>query len=107
MKPGRIDILVGMDVMSRLICPELRKGPLGAPMAQKTVFGWTLCGSIKASPSPPINVQSLHCDVQLDRALTRLWELEESPKNLISHPKRASAKIISLLRTKDHLMAAF
>ncbi|XP_053968521.1 uncharacterized protein LOC128869947 [Anastrepha ludens] len=33
MKPGRVDILIGMDVMDQLICTELRKGPSGAPMA--------------------------------------------------------------------------
>ncbi|XP_036342978.1 uncharacterized protein LOC118752233, partial [Rhagoletis pomonella] len=39
-KPGRIDVLVGMDLMDQLICAELRK----------------------------------------DRALARLWELEDSPQ---------------------------
>ncbi|XP_036347034.1 uncharacterized protein LOC118756375 [Rhagoletis pomonella] len=80
MKPGRIDILVGMDAMDQLICIDLRKGPVGTPMAQRTVFGWTLFGSVDSSASPQLHLPSLHCDVQLDRALTRLWELEESPR---------------------------
>ncbi|XP_017474551.1 PREDICTED: uncharacterized protein LOC108365103 [Rhagoletis zephyria] len=53
MKPGRIDILVGMDAMDQLICIDLRKGPTGTPMAQKTVFGWTLFGSVDSSASTP------------------------------------------------------
>ncbi|XP_036347504.1 uncharacterized protein LOC118756877, partial [Rhagoletis pomonella] len=79
-KPGRIDVLVGMDVMDQLICVELRKGPSGTPMAQKTVFGWTLFGNVDSLGSPTPSLQSLHCDVQLDRALARLWELEDSPQ---------------------------
>ncbi|XP_053968764.1 uncharacterized protein LOC128870195 [Anastrepha ludens] len=80
MKPERIDILVGMDVMGQLLCSEIRKGPPGTPMAQRTVFGWTLFGNVDGSESTSLGLQSLHCEVQLDRALTRLWELEEAPK---------------------------
>ncbi|XP_017464969.1 PREDICTED: uncharacterized protein LOC108358258 [Rhagoletis zephyria] len=80
MKPGRIDILVGMDVMQQLLCSEVRKGPPGTPMTQRTVFGWTLFGSVDGIEPAAPRLQSLHCDVQLDRALTRLWELEEAPQ---------------------------
>ncbi|XP_017467869.1 PREDICTED: uncharacterized protein LOC108360192 [Rhagoletis zephyria] len=80
MKPGPIDILVGVDVMDRLICSEIRKGPQGTPITQRTVFGWTLFGSVDGASSSNPRLQSLHCDVQLDRALTRLWELEEAPQ---------------------------
>ncbi|XP_053960635.1 uncharacterized protein LOC128864899 [Anastrepha ludens] len=80
MKPGRIDILVGMDVMVQLLCSEIRKGPPGTPVAQRTVFGWTLFANVDESESTSLGLQSLHCEVHLDRALTRLWELEEAPK---------------------------
>ncbi|XP_053968361.1 uncharacterized protein LOC128869783 [Anastrepha ludens] len=49
-------------------------------MAQRTVFGWTLFGNVDGSESASLGLQSLHCEVHLDRALTRLWELEEAPK---------------------------
>ncbi|XP_053956260.1 uncharacterized protein LOC128861907 [Anastrepha ludens] len=89
MKPGRVDILIGMDVMDQLICTELRKGPSGAPMAQLTVFGWTLFGSVNGSESDMPRLQSLHCDVHLDRALNKLWELEEAPqKTYLTHEER-------------------
>ncbi|XP_054746651.1 uncharacterized protein LOC129251312 [Anastrepha obliqua] len=80
MKPRRIDILVGMGVMGQLLCSEIRKGPPGTPMNQRTVFGWTLFGNVDGSKSTSLGLQSLHCEVHLDRALTRLWELEEAPK---------------------------
>ncbi|XP_036340244.1 uncharacterized protein LOC118749546 [Rhagoletis pomonella] len=79
-RPGRIDILIGMDVMDQLLCSEFRKGPPGTPMTQRTVFGWTLFGSVDGIESAPSHLQSMHCNVHLDRALTRLWELEEAPQ---------------------------
>lgn len=80
MKPGQIDMLFGMDCMDRSICTELRKGPSGTLMTQKTIFGWMLFGSVDTTASFTCNLQSLHYDVQLDRALTKLWKLEEPPR---------------------------
>ncbi|XP_053954492.1 uncharacterized protein LOC128860779 [Anastrepha ludens] len=89
MEPGRVDILVGMDYMDRFILTELRKGPPGTPIIQKTVFGWTLCGNVDTSVPPANHIQSLHCDVHLDRALARLWELEEAPQTrYLTHEER-------------------
>ncbi|XP_004536857.1 uncharacterized protein LOC101448765 [Ceratitis capitata] len=85
-EPGCIDILIGMDVMDQLICMEFRKGPPGTPMTQKTVFGWTLFGNIVNPVTLTNNLLSLHCDIHLDRALARLWELEELPeKRYLTH----------------------
>ncbi|XP_004521657.1 uncharacterized protein LOC101451129 [Ceratitis capitata] len=81
MKPGRVDLLIGMDVMEQFLCSGLRKGLPGTPMAQKTVFHW-LFGSISAEESPTSRFQSLHCDVHLERALAKLWELEEAPQKM-------------------------
>ncbi|XP_036346433.1 uncharacterized protein LOC118755714 [Rhagoletis pomonella] len=49
-------------------------------MTQRTVFGWTLFGNVDGLEPAAPRLQSLHCDVQLDRARTRLWELEEAPQ---------------------------
>ncbi|XP_036346245.1 uncharacterized protein LOC118755514 [Rhagoletis pomonella] len=69
-----------MDVMDQLVFSELRKGPSGTPMTQRTVFGWPLFGSVDGSHPATPRVQSLHCEVTLERTLTRLWELEEAPQ---------------------------
>ncbi|XP_036344878.1 uncharacterized protein LOC118754125 [Rhagoletis pomonella] len=69
-----------MDVMDRLVFSDLRKGPSGTPMTQRTVFGWTLFGSVDGSHPATPRVHSVHCEVTLERALTRLWELEEAPQ---------------------------
>ncbi|XP_067636101.1 uncharacterized protein [Eurosta solidaginis] len=80
MDQGRIDMLICMDVMDLLLYPEFLKGPPGTPMAQRTVFGWTLFGFVDEFEPATTCLQALHCDVQLDKALTRLWELEEGPQ---------------------------
>ncbi|XP_036322025.1 uncharacterized protein LOC118736024 [Rhagoletis pomonella] len=69
-----------MDALDQFLCAEFRKGPPGTPMAQRTAFGWTLFGSVDGIETAPSHLQSLNCDVQLYRALTRLWELEEVPQ---------------------------
>ena len=45
--PSEIDILLGGDVLTDILEEEgLKKGPSGTPMAQKTIFGWTLSGAV-------------------------------------------------------------
>ncbi|XP_054744380.1 uncharacterized protein LOC129248790 [Anastrepha obliqua] len=83
MEPGRVDNLIGMNYMDRLILTELRKGP------QKPVFGWTLCRNLDTSVPPVNHIQSLHCDIHLDRALDKLWEFEEAPQTrYLTHEER-------------------
>ena len=46
-QPGRIDILLGADMASAILTPAVpRKGNNDQPMAQATVFGWTLSGPV-------------------------------------------------------------
>ena len=43
--PGRIDLLLGENILSRLLHPpEVRMGPEGTPSAWKTVFRWVIRG---------------------------------------------------------------
>ena len=43
--PGKIDILFGVDVFSNVLKQGRRVGPLNAPMAIETDFGWVLAGN--------------------------------------------------------------
>ena len=44
--PGSIDILLGVDVFSRVVLHGRRFGPTGSPSAFKTQFGWVLTGAV-------------------------------------------------------------
>ncbi|XP_076388605.1 uncharacterized protein LOC143264583 [Megachile rotundata] len=45
-KPDKIDIILGAHVYSQIIREGLRRGDVGAPIAQQTCLGWVLSGAI-------------------------------------------------------------
>ena len=53
--PGAIDILLGADMASIIISPNdlPRRGKTTEPIAQSTVFGWTLSGPVPGFTRPP------------------------------------------------------
>ena len=44
--PSEIDVLLEGDVLAEIIEEGTKKGPSGTPVAQSTIFGWTLSGAI-------------------------------------------------------------
>lgn len=44
--PGEIDVLLGAQVCSEILCAEIRRGKRGQPIAQKTSLGWIVFGSM-------------------------------------------------------------
>ncbi|KAJ8720021.1 hypothetical protein PYW07_012064 [Mythimna separata] len=57
--PGRIDMLLGVEVCAQILKADVIKGPPGSPCAQNTSLGWILFGKIKAQTSEqPILVTS-------------------------------------------------
>ena len=40
--PGRIDILLGVDIFNRVICHGRQIGPPGTPSVLETSYGWVL-----------------------------------------------------------------
>ena len=81
-QPGRIDILLGIDMFVDVLRHGRRSGPPGSPTALETEFGWVLCGG-SGSSSDSFNhasVTSLHSFITSgDDILRRFWEIEEAP----------------------------
>lgn len=77
--PGRIDLLLGVDVFVDMLLTGRRYGQPNTPTAFETHFGWVLAGSVDT------NVISNHfvsCHIALnscDDILRQFWEVEESP----------------------------
>ncbi len=48
-KPGKIacSILLGAQLAAFIMLPEIQAGPPGAPIAQRTRFGWMLSGPVE------------------------------------------------------------
>ena len=78
--PGRIDILLGVEVFVEALLHGRRIGPVGSPMAFETEFGWVLAGRTDSS-LPSINHVTSHHMALLngDDILQKFWELEEPP----------------------------
>lgn len=83
--PGKIDILLGVDIYAETLLHGRRSGPPGSPVAFETSFGWVLAGSSSnACVSSHHSVASFHTQLAVtpgDELLRRFWELEESPKS--------------------------
>ena len=77
--PGRIDVLLGVDVFAEVMHHGRRSGPPGIPIAFETCFGWVLAGSTESCSLLP---QVTTCHVLFttgDEALQKFWEMEEGP----------------------------
>ena len=58
-RPGRIDILLGVDVFVNVLLHGWRFGPHGSPVAFETEFGWVLAGEA-SSCTPTCHVTTYH-----------------------------------------------
>ena len=74
-QPGRIDALLGMDVLFDILINE------GEPRAIGTIFVWAIAGPYSGETNKPNNNISLHvvCDQgeDLNALLRSFWESEE------------------------------
>ena len=84
-QPGRIDLLLGVDVFVDILRDGWRKGPPGSPTAFETNFGWVLGGStgpLGISTQTNFLVSIFHTTtLSGDDALRKFWEIEESPSD--------------------------
>lgn len=98
--PGRIDMLLGVQIYSELLEEGLIKGPSGTPSAQKTALGWVLFGptDIKSvTPSPRAtarihHIQRHNADAEICQNLRNFWELEELPSAPKLTPEEAKCE---------------
>ena len=80
-QPGRIDLLIGGDILSQVMLPDSRAGPKDTPTAWKTIFGWAILGPFQpTNRHQPTAVSSfIHSTVAepIDQVLSQFWEIEE------------------------------
>ncbi|XP_055385905.1 uncharacterized protein LOC129614946 [Condylostylus longicornis] len=80
---GKIDVLIGADIFGQIILEGLRKGPPGAPIAQKTIFGWIITDNVDKQSVNTTSIEKFHIQSHLDDSIRRFWELEEVPEQII------------------------
>lgn len=76
-----VDLLLGAEVYATIVQDGLRRGAARDPLAQNTIFGWTLIGGNEA-PEADVKVSSHQCaiDDELSGLVRQFWEQEEPPQ---------------------------
>ena len=74
---GDVNVLIGQDCAEALIPLEIRRGATGEPFATRTLFGWSLNGSI--STQCTLNKQVIANFIttfSIEKKLDLLWIME-------------------------------
>ncbi|XP_063910744.1 uncharacterized protein LOC135127960 [Zophobas morio] len=92
-KPGSIDVLLGADVYSAIVCNHM-VDHTATPAMVKTIFGWALLGPIQSMSLP--SMQALHISLQpsLNDEVQNFWSVEEVPFRTIVAPSDSQAEAI-------------
>jgi hypothetical protein len=72
-------MLIGGDLYPLIIRPGVKSQILGSLLAQETVFGWILTGSVKSTVPEYHTVAVNLTTTDLSTQLRKSWELEEIP----------------------------
>ena len=75
--PGRIDLLLGVDIYTDVLLHGRQCGPPGSPVAFETIFGWVLAGRTHFNPTSHIATHHVSTTLNDDDVLHRFWEIEE------------------------------
>ena len=79
-RPGRIDLLLEVDIFTEVLRQGRRTGPPGSPIAIETELGWVIAGKIDVLASTQA-IASHHATVTADEVLQKFWEVEENLKD--------------------------
>lgn len=70
-RSGRIDLVLGAEVLAQIIMNGVRLGPIGTPIAQQTRFAWILSGKISDEPLRSITVTAMHASSNIEALMER------------------------------------
>ena len=90
-RPGRVDLLLGVEVFAEVMLHGRRMGPPGSPIAFETKFGWVHAGNTDAC-APAHHVVTHRASLFTgDDILRKFWELEERPttESMLSPAERS------------------
>ena len=80
--PGKIDLLLGVDIFISVMLNGRRFGPPGSPTALETEFGWVLAGGIGVGCSTADCMISNDVSfLTRDELLRKFWEIEDGPRH--------------------------
>ena len=100
--PGRIDLLLGVDVFTSVMLQGRRCGSPDSPTAFETEFGWVLAGNTMSCTETTMDsVVTHHVTVDgCDDILRKFWEVEENKCE--NGPLTTEEKYVSLHFKENH-----
>ncbi|XP_073964431.1 uncharacterized protein [Choristoneura fumiferana] len=104
--PGKIDLLLGVNVYTDILMNGVIKGKPGSPLAQQTALGWIISGGAPVEEfGKNGKIVSMHLSVNLDNMLQRFWEsetLETDNKNTLTPLEVRAEEIYVKTLARDH-----
>ena len=80
-RSDRVYILIGGDIYPSVMQEEIRKNLLANLMAQESICGWVLTGSLPVPRFQSHTTLVSYCtELKLDKQLERFWKLKEPPR---------------------------
>ena len=80
--PGKIDMLIGCDLIPEILMQNQITGPVGTPIAVQTIFGWAILGKyLPQQHTQTINLITPKEPGPVNDLLTRFWRVEEPPES--------------------------
>ena len=86
---GKIDILLGGDVLPQVMLPDMKTGAANSPVAWNTIFGWVIFGPFQSGQKS--NNSHTHCmnhfvhdEIPSNNPTKQVGKPEESPINLVT-----------------------
>ena len=102
--PGRIDMLLGIEVFASVLRQGRRSGTANSPIAFETDFGWVLAGTASPSVVSHATIVTNHVSVNgsndTNDILRKFWEIEESSS--VDGPLTAEEKIVANHFERSH-----
>lgn len=75
-RPGRIDLVLGVDVLAQILMEGVRIGPTGTPIGQQTRLGWILSGKVAHNTSRNVTVTALHATSTIEELMAKFLSAE-------------------------------
>ena len=107
-RPGRIDVLLGMDVWSNILLSGIHTGATGEPKAINTLFGWVIAGTYSGRTDGLSILLHVMCETgeDLNDLVKWFWYIEEVPQrglNTLTQDEQSAMDTFhnSVTRTQD------
>lgn len=86
--PGRIDLLLGVDLFGDIFCGSKQRLGKDLPTAHSTIFGWVIMGPAPVTSTHYQNLSLLtSSESRLEITLNKFWESEEPPLTPLPDPE--------------------